>query len=301
MFLTILLLCATATSLVQGATHVSVTWGSTYHPYSPDDPQVPNWFNLYEQPAQSYTASYINGLVSQAGSNWVGANNYGSSTTASNVYQNSQLIQGNSAYDLLATFHVGDFYSIPNYNGNGVKHYAYYVDSQYNPGVIDAVLYDYTGAKHKFTFIWTCVNGGTTVNGVNTYGYFDSSGYAVGMPLAWTKQTTLSTNGYDAPTPSAYAYIGFENISKFLSDDSEFGPTYNYGDFCREFYYNLLVQHRTVKTSLNYAAATVLGSSLYDFADTNLYNGYTFHSTVFNMTSQCYMRVIGNGNMVLPT
>ncbi len=194
---------------------------------------------------------------------------------------------------------LGDFYPIPNYLGSNIRHNAYYVDSSSNPGVIDAELYLYTGAKHKFTFIWTCVNGGTSINGVNNYGYMDSYNRAVGMPLAWTKQTNLSKNGYANPDSSGYAYIGFENTSKFLSDNSDF-KSYNYGDFCKEYYKNLYVNHYSVKESLNAATFKVTGGSSQYFYNTALYNGYTFYSSVHQMTSTCYMRVIGNGNMVLP-
>ncbi|MCL1969850.1 MAG: hypothetical protein FWF66_00005, partial [Candidatus Bathyarchaeota archaeon] len=177
----------------------------------------------------------------------------------------------------------------------------YYVDYP-NPtnGVVDTTLSSYTGAKHKFTFVWTCVNGGTTVNGVSNYGYTDANGRVVGMPLAWTQKTNLSKTGYANPDGSGYAYIGFENTSKYLSDNSEFGPTYNYGDFCREYYNNLLVKKFSVKDSLD-AAAKATGGPSYKFSNTALYNGYWFTDTVHGITSRCYMRVIGDGNLVLPT
>ncbi|MCL1969898.1 MAG: hypothetical protein FWF66_00260, partial [Candidatus Bathyarchaeota archaeon] len=176
----------------------------------------------------------------------------------------------------------------------------YYVDYP-NPtnGVVDTTLSSYTGAKHKFTFIWTCVNGGTTVNGVSNYGYTDANGRVVGMPLAWTQKTNLSKTGYTNPDGSGYAYIGFENTSKYLTDNRDF-INGNYGDFCRQFYYYAFVQHLPIKTSLDRATQDVMANPKVTFASTSLYNGYWFTNTVHGITSRCYMRVIGDGNMVLP-
>lgn len=320
-FLAILMMCSSA-PLAQGATHVSVTWSPAYHPptYLPGYNQ--QWFDNYEKPAQSSITNYITNTAPQAGSNWVSKNNLGSNTNAQYVYQNSQAIQSTSSYDFLATFHVGDFYPKPITNGYYVEvgeywneayemwfplyewvtgtttHYAYYGSNGASNGIVDRDLYQYTGAKHKFTFIWTCVNGGLNIKPGGGYGYEDTTHWTgiVGMPYAWTRKSNMSTNGYSSPDNSGVAYIGFENTSKYLTDNSDF-ITYNYGDFGKEFYYNLLVKHYTVKESLNAAAAKVMGGSQYNFSHTTLNTGYLDPSGTGNT---CRMRVIGDGNMVLP-
>lgn len=297
MFLAILLttylLTCNALPSVQGAKHVSVAWGPAWHPttYQPGYNQT--WFDNYEQPAQSSLTSHIIGLVPLTGPNWVGKNNYGTTTTASNVYANSQAIQSTSSYDFLATFHVGDFYST---YINGIRHYAYYGNGGTSTGIIDRDLATYTGAKHKFTFMWTCVHGGLNINPSGGYYYLDSNGEVVGIAYAWTQKSNMATNGYTSPDNSGVAYIGFENTSKYLTDNSEF-ITYNYGDFCKEFYNNILFQHRTINKSLDAASAKVMGGSSYTFASTVVYQGYADPAGTGNT---CRMRVFGDGNMVLP-
>jgi len=291
MFLALLLL-GTAVPLVQGYP-VSVTWGPSWYPPGYLPGYNPTWFELYEQPAQSHTTSHITNLVSQAGTNWVGKNNYGPTTIATNVYANSQAIQSSSAYDFLATFHVGDFYPT---TINGVTHYAYYGHGGTNTGIVDKDLATYIGTRHKFTFIWTCVNGGLNIKPNGGYYYLDPQLKVVGMPYAWIQKSNLAWFGYTNPDNSGYAYIGFENTSKYLTDNTEF-ITYNYGDFCRQFYYYFLVQHYSVKDALDAASAQVMGGSAYTFANTVLYLGYPDPS---GSGRTCCMRVLGDGNMVLP-
>lgn len=233
-------------------------------------------------------------------------------------------------YDFLATFHVGDMY--PKFVDGGywaitgyywdeayqvwipiwewiytgtTRHYAYYGSQGASNGVEDLYLYSHTGWKHKFTFIWTCANGGLIDRDGN--GYYDCYGYVdtdhgtgiVGMPYAWTQRTDLSMYGYSNPDYSGYAYIGFENVSKYMSDNSEF-QSYNYGDFCRHFYYYALVCHYSINTALNAATVDMLGSG-HTFADTSLYQGYWTWDNEHGQWWKCYMRVIGDGSMSLPT
>jgi hypothetical protein len=294
MFSAILLLC-TATSLAQGATHVSAAWGPEYYPtsYVPPtlDPMYIKWYN-YERPAQSATTAHITSLASTAGSNWVGSNYYGASTTNTSVYTHSNAIRIGSTYDFLATFHVSDFYPI---NIGGTWHYGYYGHNGISNGILDKDLVSYTSAKNKFTFIWTCTNGWVNIpSSINYYYYLDTSNNTgiVGMAYAWTQKNNMCTTGYISPDNSGVTYIGFENTSKWLSDNSDF-KTRNYGDFCREFYNNLF-NHDSVKTSLDKASAYSMGGSTYKFSNTVIYNGY-WDSGYF-----CRMRVLGDGNMVLP-
>lgn len=327
LLLLMLLLIISLPSVVQAYPYrVSVTWGSTYHPTG-DDPD-PNWWSTYEQPAQSYTASYITSLSSGlAGPNWIGNNFYGSSTTSSYVYQCSDSIEDTPYYVFLATFHVGDmypkmieggsweivgYYWEPNYQiwipiyewvvTGTTRHYAYYGSQGTSNGIVDKYLYPHTGSKHRFTFIYTCVNGGLIdIDGngsYDCYGFVDTQNGTeiVGMPYAWTKKTNLSWNGYASPDSNDYAYIGFENISKWMCDNSEFGY-YNYGDFVRRFYDYALGSHYSINDALDMAMLQVtLG--MQDFGDSVLYNGYNAYA--FGQTWKSRMRVFGDGSMNLP-
>jgi len=329
-------------SVVHGY-HVGVTWGPTYHPtqYDPD----PYWFATYEEPEHRDACQYITNLIwsGQAGSNWVGNNFYGSCTTASYVYQCSDLVQGNPNYDFLATFHVGDMY--PNMVSGGywqfvgyewgvveyyydpnlgewvevwgwvpiwewiytgpTRHYAYYGSQGASNGIEDSSLYSHTGGKHRFTFIYTCSNGNLIdIDGdgaYNFYGFVDTQNGTgiVGMPFAWTRRTDLSWNGYADPDNSGYAYIGFENISKWMCDSSEF-YTQNYADFVEHFYDYALDDHMSVSDALDRAMLDMTNNAQ-NFGQSVVYNGYDAYDPASQRTWRSRMRVFGDGNMVFPS
>ena len=241
--LLLILLFAALLPLVKGGYDVSVTWGSTYHP-TDNDPD-PNWYAQYEEPEHYDTCDYITYLIwgDYAGESWIGNNFYGSSTTDEYVYQCSSSVEAITQYDSLMTFHVGDMYPdwvygchweivgywydeenmqwIPIWDWvyeGPERHYAYYGSQGSSNGIEDYQVYGHTGPKHRFTFIYTCANGGlidTDDDGdYDCYGYVDTqygSGI-VGMPYAWTQCSGLSWDGYGDPDYSGYAYIGFENI-----------------------------------------------------------------------------------------
>jgi len=299
-------------SIVQGSSHVGVTWGSTYHntTFDPD----PDWYSTYEAPAMNDTTKYIMNLIwtGQAGPNWIGNNFFGAMTTATNVYQVSDIIQGSADYDYLSTFHVGDMYPTII---SGTRHYAYYGSQGADNGIIDTNLYPHTGWKHLFTFIYTCTNGGLIdIDGdgdYDFYGFVDMQNDTgiVGMPFAWTHTTDLSWDGYDDPDYSGYVYIGFENISKWMCDSSEF-INYNYGEFVKRFYYYSMVYHSTINTALNWAMLDMT-SGEENFGASGLYNGYWARNPAFDPSQNSTyptnwewwwsrMRVFGDGNMELP-
>jgi len=228
---------------------------------------------------------------------WISQNYYNDSTDSAFVYSRSDAIRSSPVVYFLATFHVGDAYR--EYR-SGTLHYNYYDKSGDANGIEDVDLYPHTGAKHYFTFIWTCMNGDlfrNPLNGQFCYGYNDTqnSSGIVGMPYAWTKTTGMSQDGYDDPSGS-FTYIGFENISKQLKDSSEF-ITKNYGDFVKHFYYHAVVEHRTVNLALDHAMDD-MGTWRHSFGVSELYTGYNvWHGGI---EWQCKMRVYGNGDMVLP-
>ena len=287
------------TPSAQAVWHVSVNWGSLYHPTQWDP--SPTWYETYELPEHSEVCGYITTLVDfgYAGEDYVAANNFGEDTTTTYVYENSAAIEYYSYYDFLATFHVGDMYPA---DYSGERHYAYYTDSAYN-GVEDDPLYDYTGNKHYFTFIYTCVNGGlidTDDDGdLDCYGYNGNYGI-VGMPYAWTHRTNLSWDGYWSPDYSGYAYIGFENISQWMCNNGEFyqWTNCNYAGFVELFYYYTLADHENVGASLDWAMYDATSGNKW-YYDSWLYNGYWAYDSAHDISAWSRMVVLGDSTMFL--
>lgn len=201
---------------------------------------------------------------------------------------------------------------------------------------LHATNYGTQTSKHYFTFMWTCANGGlywtnqyggwqnisgitwptanpqgTPSNPNTVYGYFDNVYYtgAVGMPLAWTNRTDMNLNGYTSSSGS-YTFIGWENNSPFMKNTPPSGWTstnLQYIYFAYYFYrYALGLDnygvHGTIRQSLNYAAEMTFG----EIAPNVPYN---FGTSVLNVGQwvedvhgwfYCKMRVLGNGQLVLP-
>ena len=185
-------------------------------------------------------------------------------------------------------------------------------------------------AKAKFTFIYTCVNGGLYWNSVSgqivegptdagnqhsgtstnnaLYGYGDTVGWTgrVGMPYAWLGDTSRSTNGYDSPDSSGYCYIGFQGRDPDLYqiwEQGSFSGTFRYSHWVQYFYYSLS-QGNTVKAALDWAT-TQMDGSFADFSESSLYLGYDFgYDTRPGPTYQQWvllgqMRVLGDSSIVL--
>jgi hypothetical protein len=320
-FVLLIITCSTFLSPAQAA-HVAVAWG--------DETTVSNQYERSaDSLTTSYIANLVN--QGYAGPNWYAANYYGSMTTANNVYQSNLNVKNSPAYDYLTTFHVGDMYPnwlrhghweqgeywddnyqcwIPYsyYVIDGyTRHYAYYSNEGFGvAGIEDDILYTKTGSKNQFTFIWTCVNADwmseslqmnanhELVPGftINNYYFYDSYGTGlVGMPAAWTHDFDMSSNGYANPDTGSMCYIGFENTSKGLCDNSEF-ITSNYGEFVRDFYYYALVEHQTIRYALNHAMDD---NGVSSFGVSWLNQGYWDSYGYY-----CKMRVYGNGNNILP-
>jgi hypothetical protein len=190
-------------------------------------------------------------------------------------------------------------------------------------------------SKQYFNFIWTCVNAGlyfysdgstenvtgfttfvsgskptyTPTNPFTDYGallvdeFIDHIG---GMPYGLTGTKDMSTNGYASPDYDSYCYIGFENISPWMVDEA-----YNdveYKMFAYHFYrYALGVvddTHHTIKQSLDYASNQVFGQAL--FSNTVLYSGEWKYMDFPDSNDKdgwwyCRMRVLGNGDLTLPS
>jgi hypothetical protein len=237
------------------------------------------------------------------------------------------------------TWWVGDFLHPGPYNPWPYGHFACYGHPDSSNNIWDnsdvylpATYYGTQPSKQYFTFMWTCANGGrywTNLNGgwqnisgitwpapTNpggtpnnpnlVYGYYDSINNtgAVGMPFAWTARTDMSPDGYIYPVGS-HAYIGWENTSPFMKDTPTPGWTstgLQYIYFAYYFYRYALGwdnggTHGTIRQSLNYAAVMTFG------------NQYNFGNSILNVGEwkqndfgwlYCKMRLLGNGNTVLP-
>lgn len=284
MLMFLLFVSLSFTAVAQGFPYLGATWGTPC-----------TVSNIYEKAAMSDACSNISSLINGR-TGWTGYNYYDGSTTSDNVYYFSDTVRSSPYVSFLATFHVGDMY--PEIR-SGTRHYNYYDSSGDGNGIEDTDLYSHTGSKHYFTFIWTCANGDLFINPITSqlcYGYDDTQNYSgvVGMPYAWTKTTGMQ-NGYDNPSGS-FTYISFENVSKALSDSSEFIYK-NYGEFLKCFYHHAIVDHQSINAALD-SAMDDMGTWRDSFDDSELYTGYNVW--VNGIEYQCKMRVYGNGNMVLP-
>ncbi|MEM4244030.1 MAG: hypothetical protein QXP44_04445 [Candidatus Bathyarchaeia archaeon] len=185
-------------------------------------------------------------------------------------------------------------------------------------------------SKQYFSFIWTCANGGLyfdsngntwnvtgitapdvsvnkptyiPINPFTKYGYvenpYSTPPTVVGMPYGFTGTLSMSTDGYHSPSGS-YCYIGWENISPFMVNPTNYNGKF-YKDFVNHFYrYALGIDygptHHTIKQSLDYATLMTLGIQSLD--DTTLYSGYWDPGP--GGWWYCRLRVYGNSNLILP-
>jgi hypothetical protein len=308
------------------ATQVAREWGHLID----SDPDRPTNEYLYEETI----CSQVDDKFSDG--YWDRLSNYDESTTDENV---AALLEWTSSpyYDVTwsTTWWVGDFL----HPGSAIPPpYGHFLCDGHPDSTNDiwdsADVYQYAtyfgtqASKQYFTFMWTCANGGLywtnlnggwqnisgvtwwatypqgTPNNPNTvYGYYDYvyQTSAVGMPFAWTARNDMSLNGYTNPSGS-YAYIGWENTSPYMANTPP-GGYYQYIYFVYWFYNHLLGwddngEHQTISDSLDYAAGLVFGY------------GTTFPNSVLS-TGQwvekpadywfwCKMRLLGNGNIVLP-
>ncbi len=311
------------------ATQVAMTWGHLVD-YDPDRPANEE---LFEETICSWVDYMFTG-------GWSHQNAYNELTTDENVATVLEYTSNpGNGVTWSTTWWVGDFLHPGPTTPPPYGHFACdgYPDS-YNDIWDNSDVYQYATyfgtqpSKQYFTFMWTCANGGLywtnlnggwqNISGVTwwasspqgspnnpniVYGYYDHVNMtgAVGMPFAWTARTDMSTNGYVDPSGS-YAFIGWENISPFMSNTPPAGWTstnLQYIYFAYYFYYKLLGWadsgvHQTIIDSLNYAAYEAFG------------NTYNFGNSILNMGKWtekpadywwwCKMRLLGNGNIVLP-
>jgi hypothetical protein len=163
-------------------------------------------------------------------------------------------------------------------------------------------MYSHGGAKNYFTMIWTCTNADlwdTNDDGEgDEYGYWETEQGTgrVGMPYAWTKTDSLSIDGYEDPINSHFCYIGFENISKPVTEYFQ-GGDYIYVDFIRNFYYHAVTEGQSINDALDQAVVDMDVYGVNSLGDSELYNGWDKYE--MGQWWKCRMRVFGDGNNVL--
>lgn len=230
----------------------------------------------------------------------------------------------NQYADYVTNWWVGDF--LPGVQGPGPFGHIWFYGEGTN--IVDSDLYRYTtsygtiASKQYFDFIWTCNCGGMywyndqgsynvidaitdeatsywypgPTNTNTKYGFVYNNGDRFGMPLAWTGQSSLNSNG-------DYCYIGFEGPSPFMQ--YTFPGAYSRTDtFPEAFYFKALGNdepyhlHQPINTALDYAAEQTFG---YQFEDCRFSDGYWMYTTqpVVGWWFS-HMRVYGNGWSVLP-
>jgi hypothetical protein len=120
----------------------------------------------------------------------------------------------------------------------------------------------YTQAgKHRFMFLWACDQA--------------DNGASSGMVQAWLPGIT-SSDGVLVSDNSGKCFIGFAGTSPPIADWTPH-PTFNDMSsypmewFIVWFYYDTIVEHRTVAYALNHASLEIVGST---FTASKLYTGY---------------------------
>ncbi|MEM3774781.1 MAG: hypothetical protein QXX92_07285 [Candidatus Bathyarchaeia archaeon] len=229
----------------------------------------------YEINADASIANMITSYSSIAG--YSAYNWYGAQTTADNIY--------------LAAFGNNHLYSISFYIGHGGSQYVWnwagwiwYYEQQWfitddNGGQVwDKDIFQHTSCGNcHFVLLWSC-HQGETIGGTHW------SGTPFGMPYAWLHTTSLSGNGYASPDNGGRAFIEWQDLAPFLTNDLIATDDSYY--FLQYFYYAAIYRgyYYSIKAALDYAAQAVWGTN---FGNCILYKGWGYGNMV----------VYGDGNM----
>jgi hypothetical protein len=288
-------------------------------------------YNQTEYTWESNVTGYIDGFYPLT---WNHTDLYWTWTTSSSVNTAIQYCQNASNSVTWATnWWVGDFQA---YSGSPT-YYGLIGEGGYANAIWPDPVYvaNSPNSKQYFNFIWTCMNAGlywNSTNGQNNitgitkpdtnydqstkppytptntntkYGYINSTSDCIGMPLAWTRSSSMVTNAWTSNNVGSYCYIGFENHSPWLGDVTGYNSLY-FGYFAYYFYEYALGaydgQHHTVRDSLNFASQNTLGVA---FGSSSLYNGWWWYNPDDmgqGSVGWWYnrMRVFGNADLSLP-
>lgn len=196
---------------------------------------------------------------------------------------------------------AGDFYSMAFYVGHGNVFYVWpfleqqWVMSGNNSGtpVWDKDIFPYSSGKNiQCVFLWSCQLG-------DTVGGFHWSWTPYGMPFAWLRNASLSSDGYAFPDGGNTVFLGFNNAAPFLtyefwSENEQLLPGAPY-NFLRDFYYAALLcgSSYSVNQALDYAASRTWGVP--DYFSSIAYNGFNYTEPLKGKEF-CKMKVYGDGN-----
>jgi hypothetical protein len=209
-------------------------------------------------------------------------NNYGPYTTKDMVLQQANYNQQHYSWNTV--FYVG--HSAINQLPSPQTVTVYMNGHPNDPDLVDNQVYPNTGSgNHYFVFWWSCASA-------NYIGSGSPSPWQ--LAYCWTHKDSsqLSSDGYNSPSGSA-CYIGFQYASPALDSVDPFAWA-NYGAFVSDFYYCAAQSHLSIKASLDASAQYITSNPYWTLRNLQLYQGYYYQGWF------CYIKVFGNGNMVIP-
>ncbi len=172
-------------------------------------------------------------------------NLYGSSTTASNIYNAAEGFGEDSSI----VFYIGEGGIATIDDPQGSLDF-WFISTDDGDQILDYGIYQYSSSQpNVLVFLWSCEQG--DVIG----GYYLDGQLPYGMPHAWLHTTQLSSDGYNNPDSSGLVFLGFHGPAPYLK--LEIGGVENAGyRFVTNFYNGLMLKGFTVKEALDFAAWT---------------------------------------------
>jgi hypothetical protein len=223
---------------------------------------------------------------------WWDANLYGSLTTQSEMLSVTYSQEQNYGWN--TALYIGDSI-FPSNQYPGPPQNLWLYPNDYD--ITHQQIWDFyidmaTGqGTHYFVFLWSCGSANFIGAGQPT-----QYGQAWGMAYCWTKKDggMISSDGYGNPWGSA-TFIGFQYGSPNLDQkDPNYPNGGTYSTFLQRFYYWAVQQHRPINDALNRAAQDISGNPQATLQSLKLKTGYYVQGL------WSYIRVFGNGNMVIP-
>ncbi|MFZ2097979.1 MAG: DUF2341 domain-containing protein, partial [Anaerolineales bacterium] len=166
-----------------------------------------------------------------------------------------------------------------------------------DPGnyIMDYEIYSATGGsteKFDFVFLWACAHGGNNFIG----GHSGSHSWGMCHSLMGETSASMSDDGYADPDGSGRCFISFDGISINFKNVTRYS-SYNYGDFAEKFYYYAL-QGYSINDALD--RATLDTHNLYYYSQCQLYYPTQGYWMDYPTSIYSYMRVWGDGDLVIP-
>lgn len=177
-------------------------------------------------------------------------NLYGSSTTASNIYDAAEGFGEDSSI----VFYIGEGGIATLDDPQGSLDF-WFITTDDGKQILDYCIHQYSSSQpNELVFLWSCrqgdVIGGYYLDGLLPYG----------MPHAWLHTTQLSSDGYNNPDSSGLVFIGFDGPAPYLKLEIGGVETAGY-KFVTSFYNVLLLKGFRVKDALDCATWMTWGIS----------------------------------------